>query len=125
MSTVRSLKVGNAASDRRVSTTAVGAVPTTAPVPGTPRQGLNLNGGDFLHIYAAFSGGANAATVTPWYYSSIAGLWFKGDSIAFTATQLFALIEVRGEEQVYFTVDVLNAGTIDLWAGYSFEDREA
>ncbi len=116
MSKVKTLHPGLTTSERKVVNAATAA--TADPI--SSDIGHNLQGADFLHVYAAFASGATAATVTPWYYSTISGLWYEGDAIPFTTASQFALVEIRGEERVFIVVDsVAGGGSVSIWLGWS------
>lgn len=120
---VRSLKKGETVADRVIVSATNASAPTPDP---TGRDGWGLNGADYLHVYTTIdAAGPTAATVTPWFYSSIAGKWFEGDPLNFTLTDRFALVEIRGEEKVHLVIDsVTGANDLDVWGGYSFEGRD-
>lgn len=118
----KSLQPGSTAASRRVLKDVTVAL---APAPAATAEGFHFQGGDWMHVYIAYKTGATAATVVPWYFSEIAELWFQGDAIAFTATDKMAVVEVKGEHKLFFQVTSITGGggTIDLWAGFSFEGR--
>ena len=116
------LKNGDTATARKIwaGTTVAGA-----PAPSASENGYSLQGADWLHVYVDLLTGATAATVIVWYFSDISNQWYQGDSVAITATDKIALIEVRGEFAAYFQVSSITGGggTVDLWAGYSYEGQ--
>lgn len=119
MSLVRTLRSGDTPDGRTVLSSSV--APT--PAPTIADSGFHLQGADFLHAYSDL-GGSGSARIVPWYFSSIAQGWFEGDPIDFTPAIGFALVEVRGEERVFFRMNTKGgSGTVRIWAGYSFENR--
>jgi hypothetical protein len=93
------------------------SLPTASPVAGTTK-GFRLQGATHLHTYIQLDG-ATGATVSAWFYSRIAGLWFKGPSMVVTANHI-DLLEVQGEYAVAYTIDAITGtGTVRVWAGYS------
>lgn len=123
MTMVRSLKDGKTATERRLEHVVnTDTFPTSTPT--LADQGVHLRGADFLHIYAVMTG-ITGATVTPYYWSDIAGVWFADDAIALTSTVLLALVEVRGETRLKLVINsVTGTGSLDLWAGYSYEGQD-
>jgi hypothetical protein len=121
MTIVRTLKHGSTVTDRRLNTWS--AAPSADPV--ATDEGHHLQGADFLHLYVDL-GAATAATITPWYYSEIAGKWFEGDPIVFNAANQFALVQTSGEEKVFMVLDAITgAGPVQVWGGYSHESKDA
>lgn len=122
MSNVRTLKQGDTVDKRVISEVATADAPTADPL--VTNKGFNFQGATFLHLYAEFTGSTTAATVTPWYFSTIAGQWFEGDAIAFTASSLLALVQVEGEDRVFFVVDsITGVGTVKIWGGYNYSHQ--
>jgi len=117
MTTVRTLKRGDTVDERVLLEASA-----VSPDPTANDAGINLQGAGYLHLYADFGGGITAATITPWYFSTIAGDWFEGDPINLTAASKFALVEVQGEERLFLVLDALTgAGTLKVWGGYSYD----
>jgi hypothetical protein len=117
MSTVTTLKAGDTAADRRL----IAAAAAVTPDPTLATDGWSMQGGNYLHLYTELTAPATAAAITPWYYSEIAGQWFEGNQLTFTAADAFALIQVEGEARAFIVVDSLTgAGTVDVWGGWSW-----
>ena len=124
MTVIRSVKPGDTLAERVIIETT--AAPT--PDPTASDLGLFLNGADFIHVYTdgLASGAITAATVTPWYFSDVAGRWYEGDPLNFTVTDQFGLCVIRGEDRVFFVVDsITGAGTLKIYAGYNYEGDTA
>lgn len=123
MTVARSVRDGDTADDRVVLTADHTDVPTADPVAAD--LGWNLQGGDWMHVYAELPGTMTGLDVTPWYYSTAAGQWFRGSPLSFGQADKIQLVEVRGEEKVFLVADgVTGTGTLKLWAGYSHVGRD-
>lgn len=123
MTAARTVKSGLTADERAVLIISNAAVPNTDP--NVDEVGFHLQGAEHLHVYAEFGGAVTAASVTPWYWSDIAEQWYEGVQISFTAAPggRFSLVAVQGENRVFFVADsVTGAGTLKLWACYSFSE---
>jgi hypothetical protein len=118
MTKVRSLKNGPNANARRLLEAVTGA--NSDPTATTP--GINMQGGQFLHLYAVFNGGSTQIQVTPWWYSEIAEQWFPGNTETLTPAAPMVLIQAQGEHRVYLRVNSVTGGNVDVWGGYSFDE---
>ena len=122
MSRAVTLKRGETPEQQRIRNVDNTALPDAAPTERA--EGVDLQGGDFLHVYVRLNNGAAGATIVPWYWSKTNGLWHPSTAIAFTAADLSRRVEVRGEDAVYFQVTVLAAGDVDIWGSFSYEGSE-
>lgn len=114
----------SSAANRAILSGVHGAIPTADPA--ATEKGYALHAADNLHVYAEMTGGITALSVTPWFWSDIAGQWFEGAQINFTATSKMAHVAAKQEQKVFFVVDaVTGTGTWALWAGYSYEGEPA
>lgn len=120
MSIPQSLRAGSTVDKRLIFE--IDTAPSADPTPSD--LGWSISGADWLHVYFELTGGANVASVTPWYWSSIAGQWFEGDTLSITSSDKFGLLEIRGEEKVFFVVDSIGGpGGVKCWAAISFDGR--
>lgn len=122
MTTVRSAKPGATAAARALIETS--SAPSADP--GATEHGYNIQGADFLHLYADL-GSATGATVTPWYWNAITEKWHEdaANQKVFSATQKRHKIDTHGEEKVFLVLDAIaGAGTVTIWAGYSYGDAD-
>lgn len=116
MSIATTLQPGPDSDARRVI-----ANQSSTPAPTSGVEGHHFQGGQFLHVYVEFLGGATQALITPWYWSEIAQQWFAGNQLTFTAAPdvRFALVQAQGEHRVYLRLDSVTGGTINAWAAFS------
>jgi len=102
---------------------------TSAPTPDPTNadKGWSVDGSDYIHFYFELTGDATAATVTPWYWSEIAGQWFESNQLSVTSTNKFGTEEIRGVgNKVFLVVDSLTvtvSGGIKCWAATVFDGR--
>ena len=122
MTIVRTLKEGVKVADRIILE--IDDASTPSPDPILADKGFQVSGSrgaTFLHVYVKFTGTVTAATVTPWFFSTIAGEWFEGNLLSFNLTTKIAIVQTEGEEVPFFVIDSISgAGNVQIWAGYSW-----
>lgn len=124
MTTARTIKDGATPTDRAIFSVTQAAVPTADPTAAD--AGLSLRGADWLHVYTSLDPTVTALSVTPWYRSAVTGEWHEGVQLSFSPALGRALVEVRGEDHVFFVLDaVTGTGSIRLWAAASYDGQDA
>jgi hypothetical protein len=112
---VRTAQPGETANARRIlsGVTAPTAAPTLAG------DGVLLQRNEFVHLFFDVTGTAPVFSVQIWWYSSVSGMWHKGEALNVNDNDI-ATIEVHGLSRLYLQVTAISGSgtpTLNAWAG--------
>jgi len=111
---VRTAQEGATAAARRV----LAAVSSATSAPTAEADGILLQRNEFIHVFFGVGGTNPVFSVVVWWYSSISGLWHRGESFNVNANDLNT-IEVQGLSRLYLQVVSVSGTnpTLDAWVG--------
>lgn len=111
---VRTAKEGATAVARKV----LSSVDASTAAPSAEADGILLQRNEFIHLFFGVGGTDPVFAVVVWWYSSISGLWHRGESFNVSANDLNT-IEVQGLSRVYLQVTSVSGTnpTLDAWIG--------
>lgn len=112
--TVRTAKEGATAAARRV----LAGVTATTAAPTAEEDGVLLQRNEFIHLLFSVAGTDPSFSVVVWWYSSISGIWHRGETLTVNNQDL-ATIEVQGLSRIYLQVAGVSGSSPSLsaWIG--------
>jgi len=93
-------------------------VSSATSAPTAEADGILLQRNEFIHLFFGVGGTNPVFSVVVWWYSSISGLWHRGESFNVNANDLNT-IEVQGLSRLYLQVVSVSGTnpTLDAWVG--------